>query len=467
MNTRWGGFLNGIDQFDAEFFGITSPQATEMDPQQRLVLEVAWRAFENAGLSIDKLNGSDTGVFVGLSTNDYMHLQIKLKPDLKDYNAYSGLGNANSLSANQLSYIFNLRGPSVTVDTACSSSLTSVHLAARSLRQGECEIAIAGGVNALISPGTTVTLSQFNMMSPAGRCKVFDSSADGYVRSEGCGLVVLKRRSDAVRDGDHIIAYLLGSAIGQNGRTTVITAPNAAAQREVIQKALADAHCRPEDVTVVEAHGTGTIVGDPAEVEQIKNVYGGPSPAGLCYLGSVKANVGHLESAAGIAGLIKLILCVQHGEIPPQIHLLYRTARSVGPPAEAGSARSAHSASAAQTRTQLSRQTATRQTTPLLKKLGQRRSCFHFRQEMKLLCAIRTPPGCVIFDTQKTIRLRRSRIRSPCGVRISSTAITTSLARAKSWLRNSSRHRNRDIQATNTTLRSVFYSAARARNTPA
>jgi acyl transferase domain-containing protein/acyl-CoA synthetase (AMP-forming)/AMP-acid ligase II/surfactin synthase thioesterase subunit/acyl carrier protein len=321
MNTRRGGFLRDIDAFDAEFFGIAPHEAAEVDPQQRLLLEVAWRAFEHAGLSTSHLSDSDTGVFVGISTNDYMHLQIKLKPGLDQYNAYSGLGNANSISANRLSYIFNLRGPSMAVDTACSSSLTSLHMAVQSLRNRECSVAIAGGVSAILSPGTTVTLSQFNMMSPDGRCKVFDSRADGYVRSEGCGLVVLKRKSEALRDGDNILAYLRGSAIGQNGRGSAITAPNPEAQRQVIMKALADARCQPEEITLIEAHGTGTSLGDPVEVEQLKKIYGRTSTAGGCYLSAVKANVGHLEAAAGIAGVIKLILSLRQREIPPQIHV--------------------------------------------------------------------------------------------------------------------------------------------------
>jgi acyl transferase domain-containing protein/acyl carrier protein len=321
MNTRWGGFLDEIENFDAEFFGIAPYEAAEIDPQQRLLLEVAWRAFEDSGLPIERLSGQETGVFIGISTNDYLHLQIKQSPGMERYNAYSGLGNANSISANRLSYIFNLRGPSLAVDTACSSSLTALHLAVQSLRRHECTTAVAGGVNLILSPGTTVTLSQFSMMAPDGRCKVFDQSADGYVRSEGSGLVVLKRRSDAIRDGDKILAYIRGSALGQDGRSLGITAPNPAAQRHVIEKALADAGCRPEEITLLEAHGTGTAAGDPVEIEQLKQLYGGASSSGRCYLGSVKASVGHLEAAAGVASVIKLILALQRKEIPPQIHL--------------------------------------------------------------------------------------------------------------------------------------------------
>lgn len=321
MNTRWGGFLQGVGDFDAEFFGIAAHEAAEIDPQQRLLLEVAWRAFESAGLTARRLSGSDTGVFVGISTNDYLHLQIKLKPGMEYYNAYSGLGNANSISANRISYLYDLRGPSMAVDTACSSSMTALHLAVQSLRRGECSAAIAGGVNLILSPGSTVTLSQFGMMAPDGRCKVFDSRADGYVRSEGCGLVVLKRKSDALRDGDHVLAYILGTALNQDGRSLGITAPNPEAQRDVILRALADAACEPHEVTLVEAHGTGTAAGDPAEFEQLSRIYGRLNGGSTCYLGAVKASLGHLEAAAGVAGVIKLVLALGRGEVPPQLHL--------------------------------------------------------------------------------------------------------------------------------------------------
>ncbi|HEY6391893.1 MAG TPA: beta-ketoacyl synthase N-terminal-like domain-containing protein, partial [Bryobacteraceae bacterium] len=320
MNTRWGGFIDAIDRFDAGFFGIAPHEAVEMDPQQRLVLEVAWRALEHAGVTKERLNGSDTGVFIGISTTDYLHVQIKTRPGLEGYNAYSGLGSAHSIAANRLSYTLNLRGPSVAIDTACSSSLTAMHMAVQSLRNGECSMAIAGGVNAILSPGTTIALSQFNMMAPDGRCKVFDARADGYVRSEGCGLVVLKRGEDAARDGDKTLAYVRGSAINQDGRSRGITAPNADAQREVMEKALADAGCRASDVTFVEAHGAGTCAGDPVEAGQIRRVYGGDAALGPCHLGSVKASVGHLESAAGVASFIKLVLALSRREIPPQVH---------------------------------------------------------------------------------------------------------------------------------------------------
>jgi acyl transferase domain-containing protein/acyl-CoA synthetase (AMP-forming)/AMP-acid ligase II/surfactin synthase thioesterase subunit/NADP-dependent 3-hydroxy acid dehydrogenase YdfG len=320
MNTRWGGFIADPDRFDAGLFAIAPHEAAEMDPQQRLLLEVAWRAFEDAGLPLDRLDGSSTGVFIGISTSDYLQLQIRLRPGMERYNAYTGLGTAASIAANRLSFAFNLRGPSLAVDTACSSSLTAIHLASRALRNGECDYAIAGGVNLILSPGTTVALSQFGMMAPDGRCKVFDRLADGYVRSEGCGLVVLRRLADARRDRDRVHAAIRGSAIGQDGRTPGITAPNPAAQRWVIEQALADAATPPHAVGLIEAHGTGTAIGDPVEFGELVRLYGKvPGPA--CFVGSVKASAGHLEAAAGVASLIKIVQAIRFGAAPPQLHL--------------------------------------------------------------------------------------------------------------------------------------------------
>lgn len=321
MNTRWGGFLEGIYDFDARFFGIPDHEALEMDPHQRLVLEVAWRALEHAGLSLDRLRGSNTGVFLGISTTDYLHLQIKARPDLKEFNAWSSLGSAHSVAANRLSYVFDLHGPSFAVDTACSSSLTAMDAAIRSLRNGDCDLAIAGGVNVILSPGTTVALSQFHMMADDGRCKVFDESANGYVRSEGCGLVVLQRAEDAIADKTRVLAWVRGSALTQDGRTRGITSPNPEAQGLAIEKALRDAGCSAEEITLIEAHGTGTAAGDPAEVNELRRRYGSSASSLPCAVGSVKANIGHLESAAGVAGFIKMVLALQRGEIVPQIHV--------------------------------------------------------------------------------------------------------------------------------------------------
>ncbi|MEM9595588.1 MAG: beta-ketoacyl synthase N-terminal-like domain-containing protein, partial [Acidobacteriota bacterium] len=321
MNAPGGGFIQGVDHFAADFFGISHAEAREMDPQQRILLETAWRALEHAGLEVDSGRHRDTGVFVGVSTNDYLHLKIRHGDDLRHLNAYSGLGNANSICANRLSYLLDLGGPSLAVDTACSSSLTALHLAVESLRRGECATALVGGVNLMLSPGTTVTLSQFGMLSPTGRCHVFDADADGYVRSEGCGVVVLKPVADAVRDGDRILACVCGTAMGQDGRSAGITAPQADAQRQVIEAALGRASVEPQDVTYIEAHGTGTVIGDPVEVEQLAAIYGRGPDAPTGHIGSVKASVGHLEAAAGVASLIKTVLALQHRRIPPQVHL--------------------------------------------------------------------------------------------------------------------------------------------------
>lgn len=321
LNTKWGGFLTDIDQFDPGFFGISAKEAAEVDPQQRLLMETAWRLFENAGLKLETMEQSETGVFVGISTNDYLYTKIKLTPGMETFDAYSGLGNANSIAANRLSYLFDLRGPSVAVDTACSSSLTAFHLAVESVRAGDCAMAIAGGANAILSPGPSITLSQFGMMAPDGRCKVFDARADGYVRAEGCGLVLLKRRSAALRDGNNILACVRATAIGQDGRTPGITLPNGAAQMDLLKKAVSKAGIHPGEVGYAEAHGTGTSAGDPIEVAQLKAIYGAGENAAPCYLGSVKANIGHLEAAAGIASVIKTVLVLQHRQIPPQIHV--------------------------------------------------------------------------------------------------------------------------------------------------
>ena len=318
-NTRWAGFVDDIDQFDPQFFGISPAEAVEMDPQQRMLLETSWRLFEDAGQTREDLKGSDTGVFVGISTNDYLYMKIKLTPGMESFNAYSGLGNANSIAANRLSYLFDFKGPSMAIDTACSSSLTALHLAAQSVKSGECRQAIAGGVNALISPGPTISLSQFGMMAPDGRCKTFDSRADGYVRAEGCALVMLKRQSDALREGDEVLGYISASALGQDGRSSGITHPNSDAQAQLIQRCLSKGKINPSDITYLEAHGTGTSAGDPIEINKLREIYGDGDTA--CHVGSVKASIGHLEAGAGIASVIKILLMLRHQQIPPQLHL--------------------------------------------------------------------------------------------------------------------------------------------------
>lgn len=318
MSTRWGGFLPDIDQFDAVFFGISGREAQCMDPQQRLLVEVTWEAIENAGIPMESLAQSPTGVFVGISNSDYARL---LHDSVSDLTAYSATGTCLSIAANRLSYLFNLRGPSVAVDTACSSSLVAAHLACRSLINHESDLALAAGVNLILTPEGTITFSQARMMAADGRCKTFDADADGYVRGEGCGVLVLKRLADAQRDGDNILAVVRGSAINQDGLTNGLTAPNGPSQQAVIEAALAAAGAKPADISYVETHGTGTPLGDPIEVRAIKNTLGkGRSPEQACYLGSVKTNIGHLESAAGMAGLMKAILALQHGKIPPNLH---------------------------------------------------------------------------------------------------------------------------------------------------
>ena len=315
MTTRWGGFLPDAAGFDADFFGIAPREAQAIDPQQRLVLEVAWEALEHAGIPADSLVGTRTGVIMGLSTWDYAIVNIENKAEI---DAYLSTGIPHSTAVGRISYLLGLRGPSVAVDTACSSSLVSVHLACQSLRLGESDLVLAGGTQLNLSPFTSIALSKWSALSPEGRCKTFDARADGFVRGEGCGVVVLKRFSDAVRDGDRVLAVARGSAVNQDGRSNGITAPNALAQRDVITDALRAGDVAADSVNYVEAHGTGTILGDPIEFEALAATYGsGEVP---CALGAVKTNVGHLEAAAGVAGFIKAVLAVQRGHIPPNLH---------------------------------------------------------------------------------------------------------------------------------------------------
>ncbi len=287
-----------------------------MDPQQRLVLEVSWEALERAGCAPARLLGSRTGVFVGMATQDYF--QVTSNP-LEQSDMYTATGNYMSVAAGRLSYILGLNGPALTVDTACSSSLVAVHLACQSLRLGECDLALAGGVALLITPHLTIHMAQARALAPDGRCKTFDAAADGYGQGEGCGMIVLKRYSDAVRDGDPIIALIRGSAINHDGRSSGLTVPSGVAQREVIQQALDNGAVDPALVSYVEAHGTGTALGDPIEVEALGAVF--KDRAQPLLLGSAKTNVGHLDSAAGIAGLIKTVLSLQHQQIPPHLHI--------------------------------------------------------------------------------------------------------------------------------------------------
>src|SRR5437763_7413364 len=272
MSTRWGGFLEHVDQFDPHFFGIAPREASRMDPQQRLVLEVAWEALEDAGQAPHRLAGSPTGVFLGISGVDYSQLQIRYGDFPFDIDAYAGTGNAHSIAANRLSYLLDLHGPSLSVDTACSSSLVAIHLACQSLRSGESTLALAGGVNLVLFPAMTVAFSQARMMASDGRSKTFDAHADGYVRGEGCGIVVLKCLSTALKVGDHIYALLRGSAVNQDGRTAGITVPNGLAQQAVIHQALVQAGIAADQLSYIETHGTATALGDPIEVQAVAEV---------------------------------------------------------------------------------------------------------------------------------------------------------------------------------------------------
>ena len=293
-----GGFLSQVDRFDAQFFGIAPREAGKMDPQQRLLLEVAWEALECAGIPPDSLAGSETGVFVGISTSDYERLQ---EGDESALDPYSGTGNAFSIAANRLSYFLDLRGPSWAVDTACSSSLVAVHQACNSLRSGECDLALAGGVNLILSPDLAITFSRAGMLSPTGCCRAFDASADGFVRSEGCGIVALKGLKDALAGKDPILAVIRGSAVNHDGRSNGLTAPSGSAQRALLRRAMQAANLgRAGELSYVEAHGTGTALGDPVELEALNAVFSEGSHSGeQCWIGSAQSEFGASGSCRG------------------------------------------------------------------------------------------------------------------------------------------------------------------------
>ncbi|MCC6809186.1 MAG: hypothetical protein IT381_17295, partial [Deltaproteobacteria bacterium] len=315
-----GSFLRGCDvaAFDPGFFGIAAKEALTMDPQQRMLLECVVEALEDAGIPASNLVGSQTGVFVGTSSTDYQVALTKLGTDQID--PYRGTGNAISVMAGRISYVFGLQGPSFAMDTACSSSITALHNARRALRDGECDLAIVAGVNLLLQPDLSIYFSRGHFLAPDGRCKTFDDAANGYMRGEGCGVVVLKRLADAERDDDRIRAVVRGSALNQDGRSGGLTVPNGPAQEAVIRAALDDARLEAADVDYVEAHGTGTSLGDPIEANALANVYGeNRQPGRPLFIGSVKTNIGHLESAAGMASLVKLVLALEHEQLPPQL----------------------------------------------------------------------------------------------------------------------------------------------------
>lgn len=318
--TRRGGFLTSVDGFDAPFFGITRREAQGMDPQQRLLLEVVWEALEQAGQAPDRLKRSSTGVYIGCAGSDYAYMQLGTGDrELLDPHFASGIGH--SVVSGRVSYLLGLQGPSLTIDTACSSSLVAVHQAAQALRAGECRMAVAGGVNLILSPDIYIALSRSRMLSPDGRCRTFDAAADGFARSEGCGIVILKRLQDAQQDGDRILAVIRGSAVNQDGASSGLTAPNGPQQEAVIRDALQRAGIAPRLVSYIEAHGTGTQLGDPLEMQALGAVFGADrDPEAPLFVGSVKTNVGHLEAAAGVTGLIKLVLSLQHRQIPAHLH---------------------------------------------------------------------------------------------------------------------------------------------------
>lgn len=321
MYTRRGGFLEEVANFDPLFFNIPPREVSSMDPQHRLVLEVAWEALENAAIAPDSLANTSTGVFIGITNYDYAQRILQTtEPDAFD--AYMSTGNPLNFSAGRISYLLGLQGPSIALDTACSSSLVSVHLACQSLRLGECQVALAGGVNVILMPETMVTLAKARMLAADGRCKTFDASADGYGRGEGCGMLVLKRLSDALDDGDSIWAVIRGSAVNQDGPSSGLTVPNGQAQQQLIQTVLANTKIDAKDVVYVEAHGTGTSLGDPIELRALDAVLGQKRDVNHpLIVGSVKTNIGHLEAAAGVAGVIKVALSLHHGDIPPHLHL--------------------------------------------------------------------------------------------------------------------------------------------------
>ncbi|WP_436716038.1 type I polyketide synthase [Roseiconus lacunae] len=319
--SQWGGYVRDIDRFDPDLFRISPREASAMDPQQRMLLETAYRASEDAGISLDHLAGRSVSVHVGISSIDYSIAALSAR-DRAVIGPYSNTGGSSSIAANRISYCFDLRGESLAIDTACSSSLIAVHLACESLQDPANEMAFAGGVNALLLPDFYVAFSQLGVLSPDGRCKTFDASANGYVRSEGAGMVLLKRLDDAIADGDSIYAVIRGSATNQDGRTEGLTVPNGNAQAELIRQTLRRASVSPSDVSYVEAHGTGTSVGDPIEARAIGSCYGAISGT-PCTVGSVKTNIGHLEAGAGIASVIKVALAMKYQTIPA--HLNFET----------------------------------------------------------------------------------------------------------------------------------------------
>jgi acyl transferase domain-containing protein/acyl carrier protein len=320
MNTKCGGFIKDVDLFDPGFFGIVPREAITMDPQQRLLLEVCWEALENAGIVPEKLRESSTGVYVGIGQADYAHLEASML-NIEDINPYVATGGGLSFAAGRISYVLGLQGPCMAIDTTCSSSLVTIHMACQSLRLNECNLALAGGVQIILTPEVGVLLTKTRVLSTKGKCSAFSQEADGFVRGEGCGMIALKRLSDAIKDGDNIMALIRGGAVNHDGKSSGLTVPNGRSQQAVIRQALANAKLNPNDISYVEAHGTGTLLGDPIEVDALGQVFNTNRPKeNPLLIGSVKTNIGHLESAAGIASLIKVVMALQHKKLPPSLN---------------------------------------------------------------------------------------------------------------------------------------------------